>query len=174
MPSAPCPCGVVDDGIFRLLSSDPTRLSDCYAALVNRTVGYDPFIRSQLASRKQLESLLWCKLGRVTPQRLVPSAPCPCTFVDDGKFRRLSSDPRGRWILGYLEKGIQTSIAQGQSTNVISMIQWTTTGCSDCYHLVGPGRCCIRESSNQSPERRNCRPRRIHAPRMSVMLRVQV
>jgi hypothetical protein len=33
----------------------------------------------------------------------------------------------GRWILGYLEKGIETPMAQGRSTKVILMIKWIRT-----------------------------------------------
>ena len=31
------------------------------------TVEYDPFIKSQLASRNQLSDLMWCKFGHVPP-----------------------------------------------------------------------------------------------------------
>ena len=34
---------------------------------------------------------------------------------------------RGRWVKGYLEKGIQTSMAQGRSTQRISIIEWIRT-----------------------------------------------
>jgi len=33
----------------------------------------------------------------------------------------------GRWVYGYLEKGIQTPMAQGRSTKIISMIKWIRT-----------------------------------------------
>jgi len=33
----------------------------------------------------------------------------------------------GRWVLGYLEKGIQTPMAQGRSTKIVSMIKWIRT-----------------------------------------------
>ena len=34
----------------------------------------------------------------------------------------------GRYVLGYLEKGIQTPMAQGRSTKIISMMKWSWTG----------------------------------------------
>ena len=33
----------------------------------------------------------------------------------------------GRWILGYLEKGIQTPMARGQSTKIIFIMRWIRT-----------------------------------------------
>ena len=33
----------------------------------------------------------------------------------------------GRYIYGYLEKGMQTTMAQGRSTKIISMIKWIRT-----------------------------------------------
>ena len=40
------------------------------ANITNHTVEFDPFIKSQLASHNQFESLMWCKLGHVTHQNL--------------------------------------------------------------------------------------------------------
>ena len=31
------------------------------------------------------------------------------------------------WILGYLKKGVQTPMAQGRSTEIVSMIKWIRT-----------------------------------------------
>ena len=45
---------------------------------------------------------------------------CAAQFLEEGvdvKVRAL-----GRWMYGYLEKGIQTPLAQGRSTEFISMI----------------------------------------------------
>ena len=35
-------------------------------SLACHTVDYDPFIKSQLASRNWLKGLMWCKFGHVT------------------------------------------------------------------------------------------------------------
>ena len=39
-----------------------------------------------------------------------------------GEHQRVRCNP------GYLEKGIQTPVAQGRSTKIISMIMWAWTG----------------------------------------------
>ena len=36
-------------------------------SLTSHTVEYDPFIKSQLASRNQLSGFTWCEFGHVTP-----------------------------------------------------------------------------------------------------------
>ena len=47
-----------------------TRAWDGRAArLLHHTVDYAPFIKSQLASRNQLEGLVWCTFGHVTLER---------------------------------------------------------------------------------------------------------
>ena len=39
-------------------------------------------------------------------------------------------------ILGYLQKGIQTPMAQGRSTNIISMIRWIRTSTSSIQNSL--------------------------------------
>ena len=36
-------------------------------------------------------------------------------------------NPLGRWMSGYLEKGIQPPMTQGRSTNIIAIIKWIRT-----------------------------------------------
>ena len=57
-------------------------------------------------------------------------------------YRYMVVGCRGRWILGYLGKGIQTTIARGRFTKVISMIKWIrTSGLSIKNYLSGSGVC---------------------------------
>ena len=53
------------------------------------TVVYGPFITSQLASRNELECLMWCKFGNVTlkklKQRNLRSLPCGGVFRVEGR-----------------------------------------------------------------------------------------
>ena len=53
-------------GIIRLAAVGRTRrIQERWAETIH-TLGYDPFIKSQLASRNELEGVVWCTFGHVT------------------------------------------------------------------------------------------------------------
>ena len=80
-PSVSPPYGLVGDkgtSIDKVITQAAGRI---------HTVEYEPFIRSQLASRNSLQGLMWCKFGHV-----------PCGFPR-GRTPRSPQSGKG-WILG--------------------------------------------------------------------------
>ena len=52
-------------------------------------VEFEPFIKSQLASSSQLQGVVWCKFGHVTPPKTAPTKPSYSTeWVDDTGIHR--------------------------------------------------------------------------------------
>jgi len=76
-------------------------------------VDYDPFIKSQLASRNQLQDLMWCKFGHVSPLNLRRTKPrfthhflprAAATSDPVERLKQVSSYERGTPVF-YCERG---------------------------------------------------------------------
>ena len=66
---------------------------------------------------------VWGKGTKLSESWVLGNHPVPQSWVWLG----LVGLPLGRYILGYLERGIQTPMAQSRSTKIVWMIKWIQT-----------------------------------------------
>jgi len=84
-----------------------------------RTVDYDPFTKSQLASRNWLLGVMWCTSGHVTPRNPAPARPSySAVWI-----------PRVVWVGGRLRESIDQMLLVKQKlshrfSTITSPIVW--------------------------------------------------
>jgi hypothetical protein len=75
-------------------------------------VEYEPFIKSQIASRGYLQGLMRSKFGHVTPQILAPTKPC-------NKF-----PGQNHWERAYLGTSIRNTPLLGPCGRTLPRVLW--------------------------------------------------